>query len=389
MIRNENGFSLVELIVAMVVFIFAIAAASQMFSGLLTQFKQQTKIAETNIEGTVGLEMLRRDIESAGYGLPTSGLVPYTESGTNPFNLNDAAMNPPKAMIGENNAIIGSVQGAANNIFNGSDYIVIKAANVATNDVAQKWTIVRNDGTVAIPIYTVTTWTPAGDFRVNFMNRDRVFVVEATGGSTPQKQLIADVAGKFYEDYQNIAALPWAPSDPNARRIVYGINAAGSSSPARPFNRADYFIRRFDAGGTNITPDRCAPNTGVFNKAVMNHDGAGSFTFLPLLDCVADFQVLFGLDTDGDGSIDMPPVDASVMATKTAQEIREQLKEVRAFVLAHEGQRDTGYDYPNTTIFVGVGGFGRTFDLTTIGDPEYTYYRWKLYTIVARPTSLR
>ncbi len=70
MIRREAGFTLIELLITMVIFILVIAAGSQIFTGLLTQFKQQSKIAETNIEGIVGLEILRQDIEHAGYGLP-------------------------------------------------------------------------------------------------------------------------------------------------------------------------------------------------------------------------------------------------------------------------------------------------------------------------------
>ena len=66
MIQNQKGFTLVELIVTMTIFVLVIAAASGVFTGLLTQFKQQSKITETNIEGVVGLEILRHDLSSAG-----------------------------------------------------------------------------------------------------------------------------------------------------------------------------------------------------------------------------------------------------------------------------------------------------------------------------------
>ena len=64
--KKEAGFTLIELLITMVVFVLVIAAGSQIFTGLLTQFKQQSKIAETNIEGTVGLEILKQDIGHAG-----------------------------------------------------------------------------------------------------------------------------------------------------------------------------------------------------------------------------------------------------------------------------------------------------------------------------------
>ena len=55
--KPEAGFTMVELMVTMVVFVLAISAASQIFTKLLTQFKQQSKVAETNIEGIVGLDL--------------------------------------------------------------------------------------------------------------------------------------------------------------------------------------------------------------------------------------------------------------------------------------------------------------------------------------------
>lgn len=78
--KREEGFTLIELMITMVIFVLVIAGASSIFTGLLTQFKQQSKITETNIEGAVGLEILRRDLESAGYGLAWNVEIDNTES---------------------------------------------------------------------------------------------------------------------------------------------------------------------------------------------------------------------------------------------------------------------------------------------------------------------
>jgi prepilin-type N-terminal cleavage/methylation domain-containing protein len=80
--KREDGFTLVELLVAMVMFVMVISAASQVFTSLLTQFKQQSKIVETQVEGLLGLEILRYDIEHAGFGLPwRMGGAAYLEAG--------------------------------------------------------------------------------------------------------------------------------------------------------------------------------------------------------------------------------------------------------------------------------------------------------------------
>jgi type II secretory pathway pseudopilin PulG len=405
MIKREAGFSLVELMITMIVFVFFIAAASQVFTGLLTQFKQQSKIAETNIEGIVGLEMLRQDVEHAGYGLPWYGLVAYNESSTNPYSLNDSTTTAaPRAVLSKNNATFSS----PNNIFNGSDYLVIKAVNVGRNDACQKWTLLK-----AAPFtspYNPRKWTPAltppqGE---DLSSTDRVIVLRP-GSTDADGRTLVTSGSTFSTTFSSITSSPWPPADTSETRIVYGVDP--DTDLGMPFNRADYVVRRFDSGGANITPGRCAPNTGVLEKATVNQ-GNGAFSYLPLLDCVADMQVIFGLDrnnngiigtyTDGDTDITWPsgtPDEsadhADVTASfSTAANLRQRLKEVRVYILAHEGQRDTNYTYPNSTILVGDSALGaslgNTFNLSSkIGDPEYKYYRWKLYTIVLKPVDLR
>lgn len=382
----EAGFTLVELLITMVVFVLVIAAGSQIFTGLLTQFKQQSKIAETNIEGIVGLEMLRQDIEHSGYGLPWNGLVNYSESGANPFNLNDSPANPPRAILTEDNANFSS----PNNIFNESDYLVIKSMNVAVNIASQKWTTLQSTAP-----YT-RSWTPASE---NLGGTDRVIVLSPGSTDANARTLIND-GTHFYTTFGSVTSLPWRPPDATETRIIYGIKPVGDppSDPRMPFNRADYYILKFDSNGNDIVPTRCASNTGVLRKAIVNHS-AGTFAggTLPLLDCVADMQVTFWRDTDGNGSIDWPPSDD--ISGLTAEQIRGQVKEVRVYIVAHEGQRDISFDFSmnNTREFLStieiLGGNSRTINFrnlkTLVGDPDYKYYRWKLYTLVVKPNNLR
>ena len=85
----------------------------------------------------------------------------------------------------------------------------------------------------------------------------------------------------------------------------------------------------------------------------------------PLIDCVADMQVIYRLDTNNDGTIDSTVNDISGL---TAQQIRDRVKEVRVYILSHEGQSDRSFRYRNSTITIGEFGLGRTFNLSsTIG----------------------
>lgn len=364
---SEAGFTLVELLITMVVFVLAIAAASQIFTGLLTQFKQQSKIAETNIEGAIGLEILRQDLEHAGYGLPwvySGTLSSYTEATSAPASsYNDSASSPPKAILSGQNT--GT---------NNSDYLVIKAVNIARNDPSRKSTRL-----ISTSPY-IRTWTPADE---NPAGTDRVIVIK--GGAGASLRELVTSGGTFYTTYSNVTNTPWRPTDNTDNRIVYGINESTASAPTMPFNRADYYIRSL---AVNELP-RCAAGTGVFVKATVNHGGGTNI--LPLLDCVADMQVIYRLDTNADGTIDIT-TDDIITVPLTHQQIREQVKEVRVYILAHEGQRDSNFTFNNVTcgaacITVGEFGLGQNFALTAITD--WQNYRWKIYTIVVKPENLR
>ncbi len=374
---GEGGFTLVELMITMVVFVLTIAAASGIFTGLLTQFKQQSKIAETNTEGIIGLEILRRDIEHAGYGLPWSGLIAYNEAASAPAsNFNDSTTtSPPKAIVSGNNV---TFFGGGNAIFNGTDYLVIKAVNAAANGTCQKWTNLRQAPFSTTAPGNPRIWNTTSDA---FVGTERVIVLSMSTNS--MRQLVTNGA-TFSTTYNNITITPWPPTDQSEVRVVYGVDPG--TDLRMPFSRADYYILKFDSTGTDIVPIRCAPNTGVLRKAVVNQS-AGTFAggTLPILDCVADMQVIFRLDTNNDGTIDNT---TDVISGLSAQQIREQVREVRVYILAQEGQRDPNYTYPNATVTVGEFGLGRVFNFAEAGITNWQNYRWKLYTLVVKPNNL-
>ena len=399
-ISSESGFTLIELLITMVIFTLVIAAGSQIFTGLLTQFKQQSKIAETNIEGLVGLEILRQDIEHTGYGLPwnITGVVDADSDGNfwehlagyseavstgspDPANFNDATRDidgdandgeAPRAILSDNNTGL-----------NGSDYLVIKAINVARNATSQKWTHLRFSN-------VLTAWTPDCE-NVNknqdcSTNNNARVIVLAPGSTNANGRslVVSTTTGAFFTQYSNTA--DFVPLEAVETHIVYGADT--STDLRMPFNRADYYILN-----SNV-PQRCSSNTGVLEKAAVNQNGGG-LNFMPLLDCVADMQIVYLADTNNDGTIDNNTddianlVDSNGNGVIDAQEIREQIREVRVYILAHEGQYDSNYTYPNQVITVGEFGMGSNVDLAATIGTNWQNYRWKTYTIVVNPNNLR
>ena len=362
--RREAAFSLVELMIAMAIVMLVLYAAINFFIVSVRQYKVQTKITETNVEGILGLELFRQDLESLGFGLPWNNLVAYTErpADANLSTLEDSP-NAPRAVLSLNDPTFTGN-------FNNSDYLVIKSARVGMNDAAGKWTTLTQAD-------NKRTWIPDTE---NLDNNAYVIVL-AVGSTDANRRSLVN-PGPFYTKYNNTSA--FVPVEPYSANIVYGID---SVQPVRPFNRAEYYIDNTDV------PQRCAPNTGVLVKAVVAHDGTGTGptpTLLPLLDCVADMQVVYFLDTDTNPLT--PPIPSDdISVGMTAADIRAQLVEVRVYILGQEGQRDDSYTYKNVLdnthaneILVGPDTVhGRYINLS-----GYLNYRWKVYNIVVKPKNL-
>ena len=395
-IRKQSGFSLVELIITMTVFVITIAAATSIFVPMLTQFKQQSKVAESQVERAVGLDILRRDIEQAGYGLPwvIPAAVTYDEAeveGKTPWVDRDYNDGPPtnptrgSELTGNSNPP-GAIRSGNNVALNNSDVLVIKASIIATNEPASKWTYV-----IGVPGggHVVNVWgSPVEDLN----NGERVIVMIPMRGTTNQRMLVHN-AGVFSLQF-NDAGFPSAfvPSTEHDIYLVYGIDP--DTNLRMPFNRADYYVR-IPAGAGGMPP-RCANGTGVLYKGVVNQ-ADGLMNEIRIVECVADMQVLYGWDADEDDDFE-PWVGGSTdvylenINDRESFQVRERLKEVRVYLLAHEGQRDQGYNFSGyngacaNCILVGEFGMGSDFNLAIF--PDFQQYRWKVYTVVVKPANL-
>ncbi|MDD5761881.1 MAG: PilW family protein [bacterium] len=349
--RGEQGFSLLELMIALALVASVIAAATTFFIGVVNQYKVQTKITESNVEGVIGLELMRRDIESLGFGLPWNNLSSYDErSGV------DASITALNESPNAPRAVVSIVNAPSTVSMNNSDYLVIRSASVGMSGAAGKWTTLSSSNVKRV-------WGAADD---DMVNGDYVVVLAPGTTDADRRSLVGT------STFLGTSGL--VPTDAFQTNIVYGID---NVSPKRPFNRADYYIADSAA---YPTPLQCAPNTGVLVKAAIAHDTNGTATLLPLLDCVADMQVVYGLDNNAGGVVN---TWIDTVAGLTAAQLRAQLVELHVHILAQQGKRDDSYTYPGTTISVGSEGWTDNVDVST-----RRHYRWKVYNIVVRPKNL-
>lgn len=393
---GKRGFSLIELLVVMGLLGIVLAITTGNFITLARALKGESKIAETEVEKIVGLEILRQDIENAGYGLPWhvdtenwAALSGYTEAETqtvcdavNITDYDDAPNNAPRAIISGNNACQDS-----------SDYLVIKSTVVRNHQEAQKWTYIWNNGISN----QVNSWATGAD---NIANSTRVIAINPKQNIQDNVLMTYPQGGgiAFYSQFSSVSTV-YSPK-PSEVYLLFGIGSDNTldNTLRMPFNRADYYISKSDV------PARCANGTGVLEKATLRHSNGQLSDYSPLLDCVADFQVVYGVDITNpiDGRIDCYTNDLTTPGITDAQNTRERIKEIRIYVLAHEGQMERDYRFGNSTVRVGDNSdnsglngcdssgvdnvLGRDFDLT--GITNWQNYRWKVYTLVVSPDNL-
>jgi len=392
-LKNNRGFTLLEMIVVMGLFIVIIMISSSAFEKIVTMSSQQIKSSESNIQGVVGLEMMRSDLEHAGYGLPweLSFVANFEEStkdadslanGIDPSDFNDNN-NASEDTNKVPRAIQSAAAVGAGDWENGRDYLVIKSVFVGMDTVAKKWSYIEGTGTSSV----IKEWGNddfvADDWVITLDSKKRRLI--GTDSTHFSYQVPAKSSGVF------TPPVAYQTTQDTDVYLVYGIKDDTPAGGLRaPYNRVDYYINR--PASNNDISARCAKGTGILYKAVLSHtgvDGGGDVASYPLLDCVADMQVIYSLDTNGDGGVNSHG-DENILSDLSSSDIRKQLKEIRVYILTHEGQKDTSFAYPNSTVQVGEFGLGRTYDLTKLKDigTDWKHYRWKIYTLVVIPRNI-
>jgi hypothetical protein len=421
--KNIKGFTLIETLITMVLVIGVLMVTSVAFKTILNNTSRVISSEESNIEGVVGLEMFRRDLQLAGFGLfdsisnYDSSIAYYTEASVAPANgLNDntlASRHIPRAFVSFDNMPGGSdTQSDATTSYNmlpGTDYLGIKATNIGRSKAAQKWTYINYSSFNDAPQdKTPSIWPSAAD---NLKATDTAIVIMRSfslAGLVSNTLITPTVNPQIYWLSNPTAIITTTsvnyPANLTQVNYIYGVDDAAALG--MPFNRADYFVAR-PSNSTKI-PSVCAPNTGILYRTNVNHVG-GKLTYMPLLDCVADMQVVFGWDM-GNGVItessasgaSTPAAIADIIADPA--EIRNKLKYVKVYLMVQDGRNDSNYLNKNTlgpgnntySVVVGEPGANppsnvnitKAYTANELTAKGWLNYRWKIYRIVVRPKNL-
>ena len=371
---KKQGFSLIELIVVIAIFAIIIGIPYKMFIKELKITMQEVGISKTSMQNIPSLEIIRKDIETAGYGLfryDNNTSFSYQEAKSNTPSLysfdvdtfNDAPNKEPRAIVGKRDT-------SKNNF----SYLVLKATSFGQSKVANQWSYAYYDDTTNT--VKINVWPNNNTANYNNLQKDSKVVVLKVGNKDNMK-LKTNNNGEFYfvvnktptsTDNEIQDCLKDCSIKEKATYIIYGL-ATKKVSPRAPFNRIDYFL-----DDSQNKPSECAEGTHILYRGILDSDGNIQKS-QPILSCVADFQVKFIMKRYG---------DTDDLTNYSSKIIREQLKEVKMYILMQNGVKDNNYSYDNDSVKVG----DRIFKFTDMGIPNYKHYRWSVVEISATPKNL-
>ncbi len=358
--NSKKGMTLIEIIIVVMILLIVLLIIYKSYTIVYNKYKTQTKITEMDTEKLISLEILRKDIEMAGFG------IPWGDNGTLPISYSESTASLPcdDEPNGEPRAVCNSDNTEPNN----SDYLVIKSSMAwITNPATKK---------IAYLFYNSTQWQERYISKNTFNSTDYFIILEATGRKI---QLVNGdwflnlPSGKTLERFINDSYNFTGNDNQDTVYIAYGIiETNNSTSYPKPFNRVDYYLK-----APSERPARCCNCTYTLYRANVNHTN-GARHAVPFMDCVLDFQTAFGFDTDNDTKIDTWATDISDSSIYPASYLRDHLKQVEVFIVYQEGQKAKNPVFNTSTIQLKLPDNStlKTINLTPY--PDYQYYRWRV-----------
>jgi prepilin-type N-terminal cleavage/methylation domain-containing protein len=350
---GQKGVTLTELLVVLAIFSIVIAGVYAVYVTQVKHTTREHRVAESEMELDIIKNFMERDIAMAGYGLADD----YSPCTFAPTAVSATDGNPDILTL------MGTALGSLSR-------------------GAQSWSYITSDD-ISPP--TFKTW---GDAREDIQGGDRIIYIE------PNTKSLLTSGGCPDPTAWRFTYTP-PPSSPTTVRgnLVYGLYnySAGITEATQPYYAVRYYI------GSGTSPSTCAGGTNSLLRAESRTSAAPS-SGDPVLDCVRDLQVAFGLDTNDDGDIDCWDNGGTRTATYTdIRDFRKRLKQVRVYMLVQIGRRD-----PDREVYTaGVDDTFRVGDASlvacdggTVGwdvtlTAEQRWYRWRVVSLSITPRNLR
>ncbi len=364
---HQHGTTLTELLITLAIFSIVMTGIYSVYSMHVNHATREYRLAQSEIEIVIARNIIERDIMMAGYGLAD--------------DYGGLAFVPQPVSLGATNSIVpGSTANPLGGRYpttglSGADALHMMGTALGIySRASQGWTYLIKKTPAEFQVWN--------DVRENIQPNDRVIYIEPN-----TRAIIAEgAAWRFiYPSFPNFSGNDGRGS------LLYGLSRPPQGSGAE-IPRPYYIVQYRLGGAASDMPKTCSHGTRSLQRVEMTNGES----IEPLLACVRDIQVAFGVDTSSpeDGIIDMWDNGGMVSSSYDYQELRRRLKQVRVYILVQNGNRDNDYFYTNpdnplTPQKIRVGdvnlGTGRDISLTT----DQRRCRWRIIALTVTPRNLR
>jgi prepilin-type N-terminal cleavage/methylation domain-containing protein len=374
-LNNSSGFSMVEMLMALAIFSIITVGVFSALDAQMGHSRKESIVGQSDIEFIVAKSLIERDLAMAGFGLADD----Y------------AGFGPPSPATEFNPRAYQSV-----NSDTAPDELRLMGTALGVNSrQAQGWTYLRAIDE-SVPSISYATWS---DARENLQDGDRVVVMDPS-----TKTLLGETDGTdnywLFEYQGNSAKMTIAnpdiavtPFSSTSRHVVYGLYGSDNDEDDTEATLTPYYSVRYYRSSSTFSAETCAEGTRNLLRAESRKNESPD-NGDPVLSCVLDFQVAFGLDRDENDTIETWDDGGETYVNGyTRENQRKRLKQVRVYLLVQSGRRDPAYTYPQNSIRVGetliIDGVSQTTGrLVTLTDAQ-KQYRWKLIALNITPRNLR
>ena len=230
-LNNQHGFTLVELMVASLIALFALAGSIYIFTyqqSLLTDENDNTKV---RAKGRLAIKILAREIRMAGFGLPPGGgVIDITTDNSISYrtNLDEVRtfMDSTTSGADSGDTSITILNGSP---FNGGDEIVVY--NPAYNDSDYVTVTSVSSGTLNFSPALTNNYKFGENAKVIYVNKYNEITIALSGNRITKQwdsgaviTLINDIeaSGLVFEYYDNLGDVTTTLAD--VRRIGITLN---------------------------------------------------------------------------------------------------------------------------------------------------------------------
>lgn len=352
--RRESGFSLVELMVGLVIGLFATLVIMQVFSVFEGQKRSTSGTADAQTNGTIALMQLQRHFQTAGYGMPM-----------------------PMADLENNLLKCDSVAGAA--LF---PIVIQDSASAAGDSVTSRYSTSAPGGGVPITISNANNATPEGMQVANNI------------GCGNDREMTTVKYNDTFQDLTDTTAQ--SASQPENRVMIMRGNLCGSAVIAQqPTNvaaavatDADASFIKIVAAPAGLTPvdtdklscmgsylDHILDVNLATNELRLNGD--------PVVSEVVSMQAQYGISAVGTSNAVTAWVDAtgtwSVASLAANLDNRNRIKAVRVAIALRNGLKEKAAVTPVAALPWRAADGTALMTLSVAHLPDWANYRYRVY----------